>query len=130
MKQPLIAISWGEFFDRLSICRLKASRLPDKTARAAARQEVQELSLLTHGLKRRPGLRKLLHELHLCNTRLWALEERVRENIRQGNLGKSYLASAKGITLGNNRRSRIKAKINSLLPTARGELKSWNSVSK
>ena len=130
MKQPLIAISWGEFFDRLSICRLKASRLPDKTARAAARQEVQELSLLTRGLKRPPGMRKLLHELHLCNMRLWALEERVRENIRLGNLGKSYVASARAITLGNNRRSRIKAKINSLLPTARGELKSWNSVSK
>ena len=130
MKQPLIAISWGELFDRLSICRLKASRLADKTARSAARQEVRELSLLTRGLKRPPGLRKLLNDLHLCNMRLWALEERVRENIRQGSLGKSYVASARAITLGNNRRSRIKAKINSLLPTKRGELKSWSSVSK
>lgn len=130
MKQPLITISWGEFFDRLSICRLKASRLPDKTARAAARQEVKELSLLTHGLKRPPGLRKLLSELHLCNTQLWTLEERVRENIHQGSLGKSYVASARAITLGNNRRSRIRTEINSLLPTKRGELKSWSSVSK
>jgi hypothetical protein len=85
---------------------------------------------LTRGLKRPPGLRKLLNGLHLCNTRLWALEERVRENIRQGSLGKSYVASARAITLGNNRRSRIKTKINSLLPTKRGELKSWSSVSK
>lgn len=130
MKKPLIAISWGEFFDRLSICRLKASRLPDKVARAAARQEVRELSRLPHGLKRPPGLPKLLNDLHLCNTRLWALEERVRENIRQGSLGKSYVARAKAITLGNNRRSRIKAKINSLLPTKREEQKSWSSVSK
>lgn len=130
MKQPLIALSWGEFFDRLSICRLKASRLADKSARAAARQEVKELSHLTRGLKRPPGLRKLLNDLHLCNTRLWALEERVRENIRQGNLGKSYVASARAITLGNDERSRIKAKINGLLPTKRAELKSWSSVSK
>ncbi len=130
MKQPLIAISWGEFFDRLSICRLKASKLPDKAARAVARQEVRELSLLAHGLKRPPGLPKLLNDLHLCNARLWALEERVRENIRQGSLGKPYVASARAITLGNNRRSSIKAKINSLLPTKRGELKSWSSASK
>jgi hypothetical protein len=75
-------------------------------------------------------LRKLLNDLRLCNTRLWALEERVRENIRQGSLGKPYVASARAITLGNNRRSRIRAKINSLLPTERGELKSWSSVSK
>jgi hypothetical protein len=113
--QPLrIEVSAGELFDRLTILALKRDRLTDD-ARTRVQQQLAELSAVrSANLPDTPALLETTAELAAVNAALWELEDEVRLCERQQDFGPRFVVAARAIAVTNDRRSRIKRRLDDL----------------
>ncbi|MFO1244883.1 MAG: hypothetical protein U1E71_06850 [Ramlibacter sp.] len=123
-----IPVSVGELFDKQTILQIKCDRIDDPAKRAHA---VHELELLTHraddmlaGCPIRADIVALVAELHAVNAELWDLENIVRACERAARFDSDFVATARRIYAGNDRRAAIKLRINTLLGSDIVEVKS------
>lgn len=116
MTNPVIPVSWGELFDKIAILTIKAHRLRALPARANA---VHELGLLRQAAPLRAGVAELEAALLAVNTRLWRIEDLIREKEAIHDFGAGFIALARAVYFENDERGRIK---NALNRTMRSEL--------
>jgi hypothetical protein len=107
-----IPVSAGELIDKITILRVKASRIdPAKQVNV-----VRELSLLEtvaeRDLAEMPALADLAAELEAVNARLWDIEEGKRDCERRGDFGPAFVELARAVYIENDRRAAIKRRIN------------------
>jgi len=113
MGDILVPISPGELLDKITILRIKSSRLTD----AAQRAHVElELGLLLETW-RACGCeaRSLPHEeqaLERVNERLWDIEDRIREKESARCFDAEFIELARSVYLANDERAAIKKRIN------------------
>ena len=112
MNDPLIPVSWGEVFDRTTILEIKRHRLRLPQARANA---ARELDLLAQAAPAPMVPRELTAALIAVNTRLWRLEDLIRESEAAGDFGPGFVRLARAIYRENDERGRIKQALNRLL---------------
>lgn len=115
-----IQITAGEAFDRLSILRIKGERIEDDVARNVAKAQAEALeALLEIELWTAPS--ELMTELRLANEALWDLERRIREGL--GTHGQPAIIGdmAKQVCQWNDRRFRMKCRINDAIGAKPGE---------
>jgi hypothetical protein len=112
MTNPVIPVSWGEFLDKISILQIKTYRLQAPGARANA---ARELALLRQSAPIPPGVAALQAALHAVNTRLWRIEERIREQEAAGDFGPRFVALARAVYHENDERARVKQALNHAL---------------
>jgi hypothetical protein len=113
----MIPVSAGELLDKKTILEIKRERLKDDGQRANVERE---LALLGAIARERLGqfagaLAQLESELRTVNETLWDLENTVRAFERNGNFSEAFIAAARSIYAGNDRRAAVKRKINLLL---------------
>jgi hypothetical protein len=124
-RSPLIPVSWGELLDKITILEIKKERIGD---RAALRNVVRELERLTEaadGVDGRPGVAALIAELRLVNTRLWDIEEQIREKEAVADFGAEFVRIARSVYKNNDVRAALKRELNLLLNSALVEEKSY-----
>jgi hypothetical protein len=124
MTSPTIAVSWGELLDKIAILEIKVLRLRAPLARANA---ANELELLRRSASGAPGIPELLAALQAVNTRLWQIEDLIREKDAVGDFGPSFVALARAVYRENDERGRIKQALNRQLRSVLVEEKQYSA---
>ena len=110
MSAPVAPVSWGELWDKITILRIKVSRLRSEAARGNAERELRLLEKVAGAPA--ADLRPLLAALLAVNTRLWCIEDRIREKEAAGDFGAEFVRLARAVYEENDERGRIKADLN------------------
>jgi len=113
MAELLVPISPGELIDKITILEIKSQRMTD----AAKLHNVRtELSLLSETWKASPfsatdisaewaGLREV-------NGKLWDIEDRIRDQERDGRFDAQFIELARAVYFTNDERAALKKRIN------------------
>lgn len=123
---PLLPVSWGEVFDKLSILDIKSERISDPDKRRNVERERDEIVAVVGDMDRfPPGLPALLVQLKATNAQLWDVEDGKRQAEREQRFDAHFIALARQVYIGNDRRAALKRDINTLLGSAIVEEKSY-----
>jgi hypothetical protein len=124
MTSPLVPVSWGELLDKIVILEIKCLRLHAPSARDNA---VRELDLLRRSASAVSGVPELMAALRAVNTRLWRIEDLIREKEAAGDFGPGFVALARAVYHQNDERGRIKQALNQRLGSVLVEEKQYSA---
>lgn len=127
-------MSVGELIDKLTILEIKLSNINDSNKLSNIDKEHKLLtSKLADVLKnnqiteeQKNALHKATKELKTTNTRLWEIEDDIREHEKNKKFDDNFIDLARAVYITNDRRSEIKKDINSLLGSEIVEEKSYS----
>ena len=127
MKAPLIPISWGELFDKLTILQIKLENLQDKNALKNVKIEYDELfKIYNNNFLEDENAKRLLADLKNINKILWNIEDDIRDKERDKNFDEEFIELARNVYITNDERSRIKRNINNTFGSQFIEEKSYS----
>jgi hypothetical protein len=113
LDSPLVPVSWGELFDKISILEIKSERVRGADAQKNIRAELDQLIAIA--AKRLGGDDKLqaaCSRLKAINEKLWEIEDRIRDKERAQSFDADFIALARSVYHANDERSAIKREIN------------------
>ena len=126
MKTPFIPISWGELFDKITILQIKLENLKDKNALKNVKIEYEKLnSIFNKVFFENTIANQLIIDLKLINEKLWNIEDLIRDKERNKVFNKEFIELARKVYITNDKRSRIKRKINETFGSELVEEKSY-----
>jgi predicted nucleic acid-binding Zn-ribbon protein len=105
-----IEVSNGEIADKLTIIEIKLEKIKDeaKLSNLKNEYEVVNQAMSTIMDKSHP----LYRQLYEINTRLWAIEDHIRDLERAKDFGDDFVQTARSVYFINDDRSDVKRKIN------------------
>ena len=112
-----IEISNGELIDKLTILEIKLEKVIDKKASANILNEweiLNEKANLLFSIHSSQELFKAQNDLEEINRQLWWVEDSIRENEKQGIFDKEFVELARSVYKLNDKRFKLKNKINKL----------------
>ena len=127
MKTPLIPVSWGELFDKITILQIKIENLQEKNALNNVKTEHDQLNIIynTNFLKDEIA-RVLFNDLKEINQKLWDIEDKIRDKEKSKKFDKEFIELARNVYFTNDERSRIKRNINETFGSKIIEEKSYS----
>ena len=125
-KKMLSEISAGELFDKISILEIKLEKVKDKTALEEVNKEYKILKEVQNSsLELTEKIKTLLNEIKEVNLNLWNVEDKLRICEKNKDFGQDFIKLAREVYLNNDKRSKIKSKINELLGSNIKEIKQY-----
>ena len=95
---PLVPASWGEVIDKITILEIKNQRIASEPALVNIRRELGALeAVVTAQLDVTPEIAALRDRLRDVNTRLWDIEDAIREHEQRQDFGASFIALARAV---------------------------------
>jgi len=126
MKTPLIPISWGELFDKITILQIKLENLQDNNALKNVKREYDRLYSIFHKVFFENTIaNQFVIDLKLINQKLWNIEDLIRDKERNKVFDKEFINLARQVYITNDERSRIKRNINKTFGSELVEEKSY-----
>ena len=126
MNNPIIQISWGELFDKITILQIKLDNLQSESALRNVRTEYKSLhSIYTKVFRDDTEANKLLADLKEINQKLWNTEDKIRIKEKGKSFDNEFIELARSVYIQNDLRSDIKRKINILFRSELIEEKSY-----
>jgi len=124
---PILApISAGELIDKITILRVKATRIGDAAKEANVKAELALLEeTAARELPPSPELEALVTQLTEVNAALWDIEDGKRDCERRQDFGPDFVALARRVYIDNDRRAAVKRQINTLVGSELVEEKSY-----
>ena len=127
MNNPLVPISWGELFDKITILQIKLDKLTSKNALNNVGREFKQLqSILIKYFPNSIEAKQLEEELKQVNQQLWDIEDNIRDKERNRSFDDEFIQLARSVYIINDERSRIKRKINDIFGSEFVEEKSYS----
>ena len=127
MNNPLVPISWGELFDKITILQIKLDKLTSKNALNNVGREFKQLqSILIKYFPNNIEAKQLEEELKQINQKLWDIEDNIRDKERNRSFDDEFIQLARSVYIINDERSRIKRKINDIFGSEFVEEKSYS----
>ena len=127
MKTPLIPVSWGELFDKITILEIKIENLQEKNALNNVKTEHDQLNTIyNNNFLIDEIARVLFNDLKEINQKLWDIEDKIREKEKSKKFDKEFIELARSIYFTNDERSRIKRSINETFGSKITEEKSYS----
>ena len=127
MKTPLIPISWGELFDKITILQIKLDNIQDKNALKNIKIEYDELfKIYDNNFLEDASAKLFLNDLKNINKKLWNIEDNIRDKERHKTFDKKFIQLARSVYITNDERSRIKRNINETFGSQLIEEKSYS----
>ena len=122
-----IEVSNGELLDKISILELKMLKIKDKEKLDNILTEFNSLNPLCVVLFEQFGskLQKLYLELAKVNSKLWDIEDWIRDCERENRFDKEFIELARSVYITNDERSKLKKEINILTESILTEEKSY-----
>ncbi len=121
-------VSSGELIDKISILKIKKSKISNKSK---LKNINNELSLLNGIYKNffKKNKKLLIYEKKLIkiNKKLWIIEDKIRLLESKKDFNKEFINLARSVYINNDERSKIKKKINQLTGSNLIEEKSYKS---
>ena len=113
MKTPLIPISWGELFDKITILQIKKENLQEKNALKNVKEEHDQLNkIYNSNFLEDENAKRFINSLKQINKKLWDIEDKIRDLEKNKKFGKQFIELARNVYFTNDERSRIKRNIN------------------
>ena len=127
MKTPLIPVSWGELFDKITILEIKIENLKEKNALKNVKTEHDQLNTIyNNNFLKNEIARVLFNDLKEINHKLWEIEDLIRDKERNKTFDKEFIELARNVYFTNDERSRIKRNINETFGSKIIEEKSYS----
>ncbi len=122
-----VEVSSGELLDKLTILELKLTNITDVQKLSNIQKEHDELNPLAGQLFGSYGeeLKNLYNQLAEINSKLWTIEDDIRECERNKDFGSDFVSLARAVYFTNDKRSEIKKSINLLTGSGFIEEKSY-----
>ena len=126
MSEISVPVSPGELLDKITILRIKSSRISDANKVANVRLELKVLEE-TWGASpyARADISADVTALLLVNERLWVIEDNIRDKERAQEFDADFIRLARAVYFENDERAAIKRRINSKLGSTIVEEKSY-----
>ncbi len=124
----MIPVSWGELFDKLTILQIKVQRMRDPAKINNVRKELTELEKVLHTAEPlAAGVIEAMDELRLANSKLWDIEDEIRDCERAKRFDDEFVRLARAVYYTNDDRAALKKRINLLMGSELVEEKSYAS---
>jgi hypothetical protein len=122
----LVAVSWGELVDKVTILQIKLARITDPAKLKNVKNELDALAAARdQAIAISPKILALEAELRSVNEVLWDNEDLLRDFERTKQYGPGFVECARAAYRTNDRRSVVKRQINDLLGSDLVEEKSY-----
>lgn len=125
MTKPLVPVSVGEMYDKLTILEIKSERIFDAGKLDNINREREALLEVARGLQEPPEFRSVYSELKQVNEALWDIEDQIRLLEREQDFGSEFVKLARSVYITNDRRAELKHRINGLFGSELVEEKSY-----
>tara|TARA_Y100000590_G_C15589004_1_gene965271 strand:+ start:492 stop:893 length:402 start_codon:yes stop_codon:yes gene_type:complete len=128
LKKILSEISAGELLDKLTILEIKREKIKEKSSQAEIIKEYKVLKeVQKKNIEINEELKKLIEELKIVNLNLWDVEDKLRICEKNKNFDEAFIQLARDVYFNNDKRSKIKSKINETLGSNIKEVKKYAS---
>jgi len=126
MTEILVPVSPGELLDKITILRIKCTRIGDAGKLANVRFELARLeSCRQASIPVAADVSADEAALERVNSQLWDIEDRIREHEAQQRFDAAFIELAREVYLRNDERAQIKRRINLKLDSRLIEEKSY-----
>jgi hypothetical protein len=126
MNDVKVPISPGELLDKITILRIKSTRMSDPDKLANVRLELQVLEDTWRGSAfAKAGIEAEVIALLEVNERLWVIEDGIRDKERAQEFDADFIRFARAVYFENDERAAIKRRINLKLGSSIVEEKSY-----
>ena len=126
MGKILTEISEAELLDKISILEIKLGKIDNKNSLNEINKEYKLLkeSQKTN-IEDTEGVQKLFDQIKAINLDLWDIEDKIRICEKNKDFGKNFIELARKVYLTNDKRSKVKSKINEVLGSNIKEIKHY-----
>ncbi|HSZ09653.1 MAG TPA: DUF6165 family protein [Steroidobacteraceae bacterium] len=126
MSEITVPISPGELLDKITILRIKSTRMSDTAKLANVRRELQALEeTWRRSAYAKSGIEAEVNALLEVNERLWVIEDGIRDKERAKAFDADFIKLARAVYFENDERAAIKRRINTKLGSSIVEEKSY-----
>ena len=126
MSEIKVPVSPGELLDKITILRIKSSRMNDPAKLANVRSELRALEETWGGSEHaKAGIEAEVIALLEVNERLWVIEDHIRDKERAQTFDDEFIRLARAVYFENDERAAIKRRINLTLGSTIVEEKSY-----
>jgi len=120
----MCAVSLGELVDKLSILKIKQKFIEDQEKLGFIKVEEIELNKALNELNL-DGIDAFLDELVEVNSKLWKIEDDIRDKERDSEFDDEFIRLARAVYVTNDERFRVKNDINTKYGSNIKEVKSY-----
>ena len=125
-KKILSEISVGELLDKISILEIKLEKIKDKTSQKEVDKEYEILQKAQNSsLELTEKMKTLFNEIKEVNLNILNIEDKLRICEKNKDFGQSFIKLARDVYLNNDKRSKIKFKINEISGSNIKEIKQY-----
>ena len=125
-KKILSEISAGELLDKISILEIKLDKIKNQASLEEINKEYKILKEAQNSsIEVNEKLKTLLKEIKVVNLNLWNIEDKLRICEKNKDFGENFIKLARDVYLNNDKRSKIKSKINEVSGSNIKEIKQY-----
>jgi Family of unknown function (DUF6165) len=126
MNEIRVPVSPGELLDKITILRIKSSRMRDASKLANVRTELEALEQLWNASPYAAvDVASDVGALLAVNERLWTIEDDIRDKERAQTFDADFVRLARAVYIENDERAAIKRRLNVRLGSSLIEEKSY-----
>ena len=118
-------VSLGELLDKISILHIKNKNINDNEKLKLVREELDFLNKTLDNYINRDEIQKYLDSLIEINSKLWVIEDDIRDSERNKNFDQNFIELARSVYFINDKRSKVKLDINNKFGSKIVEVKSY-----
>ena len=118
-------VSLGELVDKISILHIKTINISDDAKLSLIREELDLLNKTLNDNIIRDDIQKYLDLLIEINSKLWVIEDDIRDCERNKKFDQKFIDLARSVYFTNDKRSEIKLDINKKFGSKIIEVKSY-----
>ena len=118
-------ISLGELVDKISILLIKEKNIKDQKKLILIVNELRQLKEILNEAVHDNIIEKYLNQLVDINTKLWKIEDNIRDCEKNKKFGQDFIDLARSVYINNDKRSEIKFEINIKFNSKIIEVKSY-----
>lgn len=120
-----VPISVGELIDKLTILRVKQTKITDKQKLDYVNKEFNLLYDMSKIYLEKPEIDSLYHKLIDINLKLWDIEDRLRVLESESRFGGEFIDFARSVYITNDIRFKLKNEINKFTDSEIREVKEY-----
>ena len=120
-----IPVSLGELVDKISILHIKNINIKDNEKLKIVKEEMEILNNILDEKIQREDIQVYLDSLIEINSKLWIIEDDIRDCERNKNFDQKFIDLARAVYFTNDRRSKAKLDINKKFGSKIIEVKSY-----
>ena len=118
-------ISLGELVDKISILIIKQKNITDETKLDHVKKELDFLQKTLMNYVQQEEINNYLENLININSKLWNIEDDIRESERKKLFDQSFIDLARSVYFTNDERAKVKNDINRTFGSELVEVKSY-----